>query len=75
MRQGHYKARQLGKFITKCGKFITECGSYYKVRQKLLQSAAVITKCCNYYIMRQYTSKQITSLRAYTLMLRGITNK
>ena len=53
-RQGYYRVRQL-IFITKCRKFITQCDSHYKVRQKSLQSAAVITKCGIYYIMRQHT--------------------
>ena len=43
-----YKVRQLS-LLQSAAKFVTKCGSCYKVRQNLLQSAAVVTKCGNCY--------------------------
>ena len=51
-----YKVRQLLVVTKCCKKIVTKCGRSvcYKVRQSLLQSAAVVTKCGqNCYKVRQ----------------------
>ena len=57
-----YKVRQLS-LLQSAAKFVTKCGSCYKVRQNLLQSAAVVTKCGNCYKVEHNRGCSLKSLR------------